>query len=1134
MKERLRTVTASLVMCLNIGVDPPDVSKTDPCSKLICWMDPTSLEVSKALPAIGKNLQAQFETLSMKTRYKQYLDPIVEEMKRSCTSQRRSAKDERVLFYYNGYGVPKPTPGGEIWVFNKAYTQYIPVTLYDLQTWLGNPCIYVWDASAAGNIVVNFRKLDERRQAGQDESGREQRTQGGTSEDAHFPLRESIHLAACGPDEILPMNPDLPADLFTCCLTSPIEISLRWFVLQNPLPSKLTADMVMNIPGRLQDRRTPLGELNWIFTAITDTIAWTVLPRAIFRRLFRDDLMVAALLRNFLLAERIMRFYHCKPMSHPTLPETHNHPLWDSWDLAVDQCLAQLPQLLEKEKAVADAANGGPPVPPHLAAVEYKHSSFFSEQLQAFEVWLSQGGVSRTGRRRRVDALSTATQPVEELDEDEEAQSVRSPPEQLPIVLQVLLSQVHRVRALILLSNFLDLGPWAVNLALSIGIFPYVLKLLQSPAVDLKPVLIYIWARILAVDRSCQNDLLRDKGFAYFASVLSPFGQGYAGQGAGLGAGGPQSLPIPNVSEHRAMCAFILSVFCYDFPAGQQVCLEQTDVLEACLEHLEDDDYLLRQWSAVCLARLWENSELGKARGLERDSHGKLCCMLGDASAEVRAAVLHSLGALLGCETDSNELPSSNGSSGSRASPRRRVLGTGSSTGLPESSQRGVEIGIAIAMISAKADVSPMVRKELVIALSPVVREYRGFFVLAAYLYFSREEHQLHQGGRRSSYVESPEDMRDAQSTEAKRTEWQQDSDALLARVLQKLVIEWELDERDIANVSAFSTLFVALLDLSSDSHPEVSALASTVVDYIIAHMLESDVARASQSIIQRMNPESAAHRRTTPTAVVPVDDYFGSAPIRSLSQTAIEADLRETLAAAPSAVRTPSFPPNRKSSSLAQAVKSIATLAYSRPSSPQGIEDSRFQSSPALSNGARPTGDSATIVQPVTPSISAVQYASPYSRATSYTDSHDGLSDRGSPSPHNAVSRSVSVESLAHIASRQDRRRTTPTTTPRTDEPSSTSSPHPSEAGWRTSDVHLADAFVGLIVEDLQRFRSRHLPDPEQPLKGSSAGNTPLPSPGMQRSGRTGGPPLSIQTQAEPTLRTNRAAEEPLLRLVL
>lgn len=36
---------------------------------------------------------------------------------------------------------------------------------------------------------------------------------------------------------------------------------------------------VARVPGRLNDRRTPLGELNWIFTAITDTIAWNTIPQ---------------------------------------------------------------------------------------------------------------------------------------------------------------------------------------------------------------------------------------------------------------------------------------------------------------------------------------------------------------------------------------------------------------------------------------------------------------------------------------------------------------------------------------------------------------------------------------------------------------------------------------------------------------------------------------------------------------------------------------------------------------------------------------------------------------------------------------------------------------------------------------
>ena len=39
-----------------------------------------------------------------------------------------------------------------------------------------------------------------------------------------------IQLAACGAKEMLPMNPDLPADLFTSCLTTPIKTALQWCV----------------------------------------------------------------------------------------------------------------------------------------------------------------------------------------------------------------------------------------------------------------------------------------------------------------------------------------------------------------------------------------------------------------------------------------------------------------------------------------------------------------------------------------------------------------------------------------------------------------------------------------------------------------------------------------------------------------------------------------------------------------------------------------------------------------------------------------------------------------------------------------------------------------------------------------
>lgn len=82
--------------------------------------DPLSMPPNKAIEAIGNSLQKAYERWQPRARYKQSLDPTVEEVKKLCMSLRRNAKEERVLFHYNGHGVPKPTTNGEIWVFNKV------------------------------------------------------------------------------------------------------------------------------------------------------------------------------------------------------------------------------------------------------------------------------------------------------------------------------------------------------------------------------------------------------------------------------------------------------------------------------------------------------------------------------------------------------------------------------------------------------------------------------------------------------------------------------------------------------------------------------------------------------------------------------------------------------------------------------------------------------------------------------------------------------------------------------------------------------------------------------------------------------------------------------------------------------
>uniref|UniRef100_A0A6M2DI61 Putative guanine nucleotide binding protein mip1 n=1 Tax=Xenopsylla cheopis TaxID=163159 RepID=A0A6M2DI61_XENCH len=742
LKERMKTVSVALVLCLNVGVDPPDIIKTQPCARLECWIDPITLSSTKALEMIGANLQKQYERWQPRARYKQSLDPTADEVKKLCSSLRRNAKDERVLFHYNGHGVPKPTTNGEIWVFNRTYTQYIPLSIYDLQAWMGAPSIYVYDCSNAGIIVDSFKTF-----ADQHEREQEMSNQSRGSPTNFVSYKNCIQLAACASNQILPMNPDLPADLFTACLTTPIKVALRWFVMQNTskLVPRINLELIEKIPGMLTDRRTMLGELNWIFTAITDTIAWNILPRDLFQKLFRQDLLVASLFRNFLLAERILRSYDCTPISYPALPSSACHSMWAAWDLALDLALVQLPDILEHK-------------------TQFQHSPFFEEQLTAFQVWLNLGSEKR------------------------------SPPEQLPIVLQVLLSQVHRVRALELLGKFLDLGPWAVNLALSVGIFPYVLKLLQSSAKELRPMLVFIWAKILAVDGTCQADLVRDNGHKYFLAVLQD----------------------PTIqAEHRTLAAFVLACIVNNYPPGQEAAL-QGSLVSVCLEQLNDSNEILRQWLAICLGRLWQRYEKARWSGVRDLAHEKLYTLLLDPVPEVRAAAVYALGTFI--------------------------------SSVKERSEHANNIDHAVAMNLmniVSQDMSPLVRAELLSAIQWMILLFETHF-LAVCLQenikispllntndlmispmrriASRDRLRVYSPGYHSGYSN---DTVDSGSLERMKRVSSSSSISSMGQLSPLPSLP------TIGFGSVYMKLWHGLVALSSDPFPQVAVMATNIVDHI-------------------------------------------------------------------------------------------------------------------------------------------------------------------------------------------------------------------------------------------------------------------------------------------------------------
>lgn len=46
----MKTVSVALVVCLNVGVDPPDVVKIQPCARLESWIGMCFLDFSREIP----------------------------------------------------------------------------------------------------------------------------------------------------------------------------------------------------------------------------------------------------------------------------------------------------------------------------------------------------------------------------------------------------------------------------------------------------------------------------------------------------------------------------------------------------------------------------------------------------------------------------------------------------------------------------------------------------------------------------------------------------------------------------------------------------------------------------------------------------------------------------------------------------------------------------------------------------------------------------------------------------------------------------------------------------------------------------------------------------------------------------
>jgi regulator-associated protein of mTOR len=217
---------------------------------------------------------------------------------------------------------------------------------------------------------------------------------------------------------------------------------------------------------------------------------------------------------------------------------------------------------------------------------------------------------------------------------------------------------------------------------------------------------------------------------------------------------------------------------------------------------------LLRQWSCLCLSKLWVNYEEAKWVGIRCMAHERLCELVVDPVAEVRAAMLHALSSFLGIRDVTAQVAN-------------------------------IEESIASMVIVMTMDGNSMVRKELLIFFSTFVARYKTRFIVAAFEQFSEEHSEAlpKQQEDRAGEVLYMKARTEATNGPSKSTTCSQNT--------------------------VYSALWKELLVMSVDPHPEIARDAGLVVDHILISLIESSLAKFVQPQL-----DDAVHRISTPRPI--------------------------------------------------------------------------------------------------------------------------------------------------------------------------------------------------------------------------------------------------------------------------
>jgi len=251
----------------------------------------------------------EYELIYKRVKKKIPIGSMISPKQEDFRKQIVAHKSGKTIFHYSSL---KPIEDSRLYLRNNSNGQELFFQFHDILKYIGRPALFIIDCNNSGSIIEDICPEND----------------------------NVIILCSTGANEYLPVDPYIPRDFLSSCMSQPCLIAVLCHIIQNYRmtysdPShfyQIIDEMVSNPDNE------DIKLLEVLIKNIVISIPSDYMEPSLYSKAFQTEKLLSKCFCSFVLSQFLLFPFNIKPVSYPSIPFVHSHPMWshlrneiDSW-----------------------------------------------------------------------------------------------------------------------------------------------------------------------------------------------------------------------------------------------------------------------------------------------------------------------------------------------------------------------------------------------------------------------------------------------------------------------------------------------------------------------------------------------------------------------------------------------------------------------------------------------------------------------------------------------------------------------------------------------------------------------------------------------------------------------------------